>query len=415
MKDKSVFVYVWGGFLALLLLVASFGGGVASGYFLARMQSSAEMPALIPTTTVGVGNELTPEELREAFKPFWEAWNAVHEYYYQQPVDDQALIDGALRGMMEALPDDYSAYEDPQQTRDFQMYMSGEYDGIGAYVNTDAEWLTIVRPIPGSPAEAAGLKTGDQIIAIDGEDMTGVDPALVRLKVLGPAGTTVTLTILRPGVEEPFDVTVTRAHIVIPSVEGKMLDQNIAYLQINVFGDDTGSEFRNLLRDLLKQKPRGIIVDLRYNTGGYTSAARQVASEFLSSGVVWYEEYGNGQRKESRVLSGGLATDPNLPVVVLVNQYSASASELVAGALQDYGRAKLVGVTTFGKGTVQTLIPLSNGGTARITVARWLTPKNRTIQDIGLTPDVIVERTLEQEEAGLDPQLDAGIQLILNP
>ncbi|MDW8228149.1 MAG: S41 family peptidase [Anaerolineales bacterium] len=348
-------------------------------------------------------------------RPFGKPGNAVHELYYQQPVDDQALVDGALRGMMEALPDDYSAYEDPQQTRDFQMYMSGEYEGIGAYVNTDAEFLTIVRPIPGSPAEAAGLKTGDQIIAVDGEDVTGLDPAMVRLKVLGPAGTQVTLTILRPGVEEPFDVTVTRAHIVIPSVEGKMLDQNIAYIVINLFGDDTGSEFHQILGDLLKQDPRGIIVDLRYNTGGYTTAARQVASEFLSSGVVWYEEYGNGERKEYRVLGGGLATDPKLPVVVLVNEHSASASELVAGALQDYKRAKLVGVTTFGKGTVQTLVPLSNGGTARITIARWLTPNNRTIQDTGLTPDVVIERTLEQEEAGIDPQLDAAIKLILNP
>jgi carboxyl-terminal processing protease len=209
-------------------------------------------------------------------------------------------------------------------------------------------------------------------------------------------------------------VTITRAHIVIPSVEGKMLDNGIAYINITVFGDNTGDEVHKILGDLLKQNPKGIILDLRDNTGGYTTAARDVASEFIGEGVIWYEEYGDGTRQENRAIPGGLATG-DIPLVVLVNELSASASELVAGAIQDYGRGQLVGVTTYGKGTVQYWMPLSNGGTVRVTIAKWLTPNGRTIHKIGLTPDVVVEMTPDQADAGLDPQLDAAIDLILNP
>ncbi len=399
--------------VALFVLLGAFGGGVAVGY-LALPHSFSPVRIGQPVPTVDAQDAGTPQNLQEQFAPFWEAWNLVHQYYFLQPLDDVALVDGAIRGMMESLPDEHSSYMDPQETKDAEIAMSGEYDGIGAYVDTEAELLTIVRPIKGSPAEAAGLKAGDQIIAVDGEDVTGMDAALVRLKVLGPAGTGVTLTILRPGESEPFDVTITRAHIVIPSVEGKMLDNGIAYINITVFGDNTGDEVHKILGDLLKQNPKGIILDLRDNTGGYTTAARDVASEFIGEGVIWYEEYGDGTRQENRAIPGGLATG-DIPLVVLVNEFSASASELVAGAIQDYGRGQLVGVTTYGKGTVQYWMPLSNGGTVRVTIAKWLTPNGRTIHEIGLTPDVVVEMTPDQADAGLDPQLDAAIDLILNP
>ncbi len=414
MKKNSTLRYFLLSFLALGLILSAFGGGIVVGYF-ALPRSAGRVPfAHQNVPTVDVQDTGTPQDLQAQFAPFWEAWDIIHQNYYRQPLDDAALVNGALEGLLDALPDQHSTYLDPQETMDANMAMSGEYDGIGAYVDTEAELLTIVRPIAGSPAEAAGLKAGDQIIAVDGEDVIGMDAALVRLKVLGPAGTDVTLTILRPGVEEPFDVTISRAHIVIPSVEGKMLDNGIAYISITVFGDSTGRDMHTLLGDLMKQNPKGIILDLRYNTGGYTTAATQVASEFIGKGVIWYEKYGDGTQQENDALSGGLATG-NIPLVVLVNQYSASASELVAGAIQDTGRGKLVGVTTYGKGTVQYWVPLSNGGTVRVTVAEWLTPSGRTIHEVGLTPDVVVERTPEQEEAGLDPQLDAAVELILNP
>ncbi|MEW6093754.1 MAG: S41 family peptidase [Chloroflexota bacterium] len=399
-------------FAALVLLACSFGGGFAAGRFLPAETPVTVTPTPSPVDSGGTG---TPADLEAEFASFWEAWNIVHQQYFIQPLDDISLVDGAIRGMVEALPDDHSGYMDPVETNEANTQMSGEYDGIGAWVDTEAELLTIIRPMPDSPAEEAGLLPGDQIIAIDGEDVVGMDPALVRLKVLGPAGTTVLLTILRPGVDEPFDVPVTRAHIVVPSAEGKMLDSGIAYVSVSIFGESTGSELHIILADLLAQNPKGIILDLRNNTGGYTSTAIQIASEFIGEGVIWYEEYGDGSRYEHEAISGGLATAGDLPLVVLVNEWTASASEMVAGAVQDYGRGTLVGVLTYGKGSVQNWVPLSNGGMVRVTIAQWLTPNGRTIHEIGLTPDVVVERTLEDYEAELDPQLDAAVNLLLNP
>jgi len=301
---------------------------------------------------------------------------------------------------------------DPFEYKDATADLSGEYEGIGAWVNTEGDFLTISEPMPGSPAEKAGLITGDQIIKINGEDMTGVLPELARRKVLGPAGSTVILTIQREGVETPFDVSVTRAAIKVSSVDSKMLENNIAYVKVRNFGDQTDEELATALKALMKNKPTGMILDLRNNPGGSLNTAISVASEFISNGVILYEEYGDGTRQTHEALQGGLATD--IPLVVLVNEFSASASEVVAGAIQDSGRGTLVGVTTYGKGSVQQWIPLSgNEGAVRVTVAHWLTPKERLINDVGLTPDVEVKMTDADIKAKLDPQLDAAIKFLV--
>ena len=212
---------------------------------------------------------------------------------------------------------------------------------------------------------------------------------------------------------EPLKFVITRAQIVLHSAEGKMLDNGIAYVDINTFGEKTTQELRDTLDTLLKQNPKGIIIDLRNNPGGYLNTAVEVASEFIDKGVVLYEQYGNGSRDTHKVLGNGRAT--NIPIVVLINEGSASASEILAGALQDYGRAKLVGVQSYGKGSVQNWVPLSdNQGAARVTIARWLTPKERLIDHIGLTPDVIVQMTPEDFTAGRDPQLDAAKETLLD-
>jgi carboxyl-terminal processing protease len=240
--------------------------------------------------------------------------------------------------------------------------------------------------------------------------MTGIPGEIVIQSVLGPAGTDVVLTIVR-GDAEPFDVTVTRAHIVLKSAEGKMLDNGIAYVQINTFGDNTTAELRAALKDLMAQNPKGLVVDLRNNGGGYLTTAIEVGSEFIGKGPIMFEKYGDGTMKEYDANSGGQALD--IPMVVLINEGSASASEIVAGALQDTKRAKLVGVTSYGKGSVQEWLPLSNNqGAVRITVARWLTPLKRTIHHIGLTPDVVSKMTKEDFDAGRDPQLDAAIKAL---
>ena len=405
---------ILGVFVGLILLAGAFSGGFIAGQL---MPAAGGLPALndfIPGAPEVQPEQqaATPDELEPLFAPFWEAWNIVHDQYVEQPVDDQLLMQGAIRGMMDALGDQQTFYMEPEVYENETSSLQGQYEGIGAYVDTDGDYLTIVSPIEGSPADQAGLMPGDKVIAIDGEDMTGVAPEEARLKVLGPEGTEVTLTVARDGEPEPLEFTITRAQIEIRSAEGKMLEDNIGYIDINTFGEQTTRELNTALDDILQQNPRGIIIDLRNNPGGYLSTAVEVSSEFIDEGVILYEEYGDGRRDTHRALGNGQATE--IPLVVLINEGSASASEILAGALQDYERATLVGVKSFGKGSVQNWVPLSNDqGAARVTIARWLTPDERLIDHIGLMPDVVVEMTAEDFESELDPQLDAAMETML--
>ncbi|MFZ6026078.1 MAG: S41 family peptidase [Chloroflexota bacterium] len=388
-----------------LVVLALFLSTIACSLFTGQpVISSAPSPD--PDATAS-----SPQDTDELFGAFWQAWDIVHEEYVDQPVDDEALMRGAIKGMLEALGDQHSSYMDPQQYKDATSGLEGEYEGIGAWVSTDEEFLTINEPMPGSPAETAGLRPGDQVIAIDGEDMAGVAPELARLKVLGPKGSTVVLTIRREGAEEPFDVTIKRARITVPSVTGEMLDGNIAYIRLYTFGDKTTSELKDALKELLPQEPKGLILDLRNNGGGYLQTAVEVASQFLDDGVVLYEIYNDKPRQTYEVKGNGLATE--IPMVVLINQYSASASEILAGAIQDHGRGQLVGVQSYGKGSVQNWIPLRDDqGAVRVTIARWLTPDERLIHEVGLTPDVLVELAEEDIAADRDPQLDKAVELL---
>jgi len=271
--------------------------------------------------------------------------------------------------------------------------------------------LTIVSPLEGSPAEGAGLRPGDMIVAIDGEDMTGFTPEEARQRVLGEAGTTVVLTVTREGESETLEFSIVRAKITVPSVTGEMLENNIAYIEINTFGDYTTRDLREKLDELLLQNPQGIILDLRSNPGGYLITSVEVMSEFIDEGVVLIEQYGDGTRDTYEALGNGKATD--IPMVVLINEGSASASEIVAGTLQDYGRAELVGMQSYGKGSVQIFYPLSNEqGAARVTIAKWLTPKERAINGVGLTPDHIVEMTEDDYTNDRDPQLDKAVEVL---
>lgn len=380
-------------------------GCLGVGFLVGRV--STILPFNIPSTTT------TSSSTEELFKPFWEAWQIVHNEYLVQPVNDEKMMQGAIRGMMQSLGDPHSGYMDPTEYGNATAPLEG-YSGIGAYVNTEGDFLTITEPIKGSPAESAGLKAGDQIVAIDGQDMTGILPELARQKVLGPAGAKVVLTIKREGVEQPFDVTITRAQITIPSIEYKMLDTDIAYIRLSAFSDTSGDDLQAALKDLLAQNPKGLILDLRYNAGGYLDAAIKVGSEFLPDGVVAFEEYADGSRDTFNVTGDGIAT--KIPMVVIVNEWSASASELVAGALQDRGRAQLVGVTTFGKGTVQNWIALSdNEGAIRVTIARWLTPNGRNVTGTGLKPDLEVQISDADSQAGIDSQLNKAVEILSQP
>lgn len=391
--------------IGLVLVSGAFSGGVLVGW---ALPDKTKIEA--PVATNQPANNAT--DLTKLFKPFWQAWDLVHEQFINQPVNDEKLMQGAIKGMMDSLGDEHTGYMDPQTYEQATRPLDESYEGIGAYVDVSGDYLTVISPMPGSPAEAAGLKSGDMIIKIDGKDMTGIDPSVALQSVLGPAGTSVTLTVQRGENKELLEFTINRAKIDLPSVTGKMLDNNIAYIAISTFGDNTTNLLKQYLQDMLKNNPKGLILDLRYNTGGYVTTAIEVVSQFIPKGIVMYEQEGNGNETSYEAIPGGLATE--IPLVVLVNEGSASASEITAGAIQDYGRAPLVGVTTYGKGSAQNWIPLSNNeGAVRITIAHWFTPKHRQINKVGLTPDYVVPITEEDIKAGKDPQLDKAIELIL--
>jgi carboxyl-terminal processing protease len=399
------------GLVAIILLGGAFSGGVFVGWFLPKLPNGAVTTSDPSQTQSTVQANVQSND--QLFQPFWQAWDIVHEQYVDQPLDDTSLMHGAIKGMIEALGDKHSSYMDPDQYKQANASLEGEYEGIGAWVDLTGDYLTIISPIPNTPAAAAGLRSGDQVIAIDGVDMTGVASDIVHKKVLGPAGSTVTLTILRVGQDTPFDVSITRAKVIVPSVITEMRDDQIAYVQLIQFGDKTTSELKAGLKELMKQNPKGLILDLRNNGGGYRDTAVQVLSEFLpNKEIAMLEEFGDGTIQKFYTEGQGQALD--VPMIVLVNEGSASASEIVAGALQDYQRAQLLGVTTYGKGSVQVWLPLDNNqGAVRVTIARWLTPESRQINDVGLTPNVVVEITDEQYAAGQDPQLDRAVEILL--
>ena len=418
----------------IALLVVTFFGGFVVGSILPRnplreaLGLSATQPVnnnpVQPPKDVTTGHDATdevapteivqattPEELEELFKPFWESWNLLHENYVDQPLNDLVLMRGAIQGMLAATGDKHTSYMDPQQFQQANAEMEGEYTGIGAWVDTSGEYVEVISPMKGSPAEAAGLRAKDQVIAINGEDMTGVPGDLALKKILGPAGEPVTLTIRRG--EETLEMTITRAVIQVPVVDYEMLEGNIAYVALHTFNEQATAQLRAALKELMAQNPKGLIFDLRSNGGGYLVTAIEVSSEFIANGVIMYEEYGDGSRETYRANTGGLATE--IPLVVLINEGTASASEITAGAIQDYDRGTLIGVTSYGKGSVQNWIPLrSEEGGVRITIARWITPNEHQISEIGLTPDIVVEYTQEEYEAGIDPQLNAAIEFFNN-
>jgi carboxyl-terminal processing protease len=328
----------------------------------------------------------------------------------EQPVDDEKLMQGAIKGMMDSLGDPYTAYMTPEEYEQQNKPLLGEYTGIGAYVDTSGDALIFISAMPGSPAEAAGIKPGDRVVKIDGEDMTGIDPALVLNKILGPAGTLVKITVEREGQSGRFDFEITRAVIAIPTVEKEMLQNNIGIsactpsapiLRMNSIA----------LYNLLNEGATSLIVDLRSNSGGFVDTAVEITqTSFLRDDP----DRGMGRWITDEYFANGKPLATDIPLVVLVDGGSASASEIMAGALQDSGRAKLIGTTTFGKGLIQNWIPLvNNNGAVRVTIARWLTPMGRQIQENGLTPDIEVDFTEDDIQARRDVQRQAAIDYLL--
>ncbi|MBM3137670.1 MAG: S41 family peptidase [Chloroflexi bacterium] len=362
-----------------------------------------------------VQNARNTQETRipeEYLTPLYNAWDVVHQQYLNQPVNDELLMRGAIRGLMDSLNDPYSSYMDPEEFTAQSTPLEGEYTGIGAWVDTTGELLVIIRPMPDSPAEAVGIMPGDAVIGINGEDVTNMDPSLVLNQILGPAGTTVTLTIQRNG--ETLEFEVERAVITIPSVESMLMEENIGYIRLYNFGANSTEEVIAAHKSLWDQGASKLIFDLRNNTGGFVETAVEITSLFSRNDTILIEEKGDGSRKIYH--NTGSTLDDVSPMVILINEGTASASEIVAGALQDTNRAKLIGATSYGKGFIQKWIPLNGDfGAVRITIARWLTPDGYQIQGQGLSPDISIILTEEDFQNQNDRQLAEAIDFLKNP
>jgi carboxyl-terminal processing protease len=348
-----------------------------------------------------------------AFSLFWEAWGVIQQKFYGKIPDDKEMTYGAIRGAVATLGDENTAFADPERAKIFSEDLSGSFEGIGAAVHMDEQGqIVIAEPFAGHPAADAGLKRGDIILKVDGTSVEGLSLLEAIAMIRGPAGTTVVLTIRREGVSEPFDVPVVRKKIEIPAVTWRMLPEGVAYLQLTEFNAQATAGVREALGQALPEKPKGLVFDLRNNPGGYLDTAVEIASEFFSDGIVVSEQMKDGQHHELSASEGGLALD--IPLVVLVNGGSASAAEIVAGAIQDKGRGILIGEKTFGKGSVQEAHKLSDDSQLRVTVAHWLTPNGKDINKQGLTPDIVVEQSEQDVKEGKDPQLERAVEYLLN-
>jgi len=366
----------------------------------------------------------TPAEERDLFAPFWDAYHSITTTYVGE-IDRERLVQGAIDGMFDALGDPYSAYMTPDELREARESLGGQFEGIGAEITTRKAGATegctplgpgcrmvVVAPLAGSPAEKAGLASGDAILAVDGSSVDGLTLDQAIRKVRGPKGTTVTLTVQRDD-GEPFELPIVRDVIVQRQVEVRELaGGSVGYLRVTAFSDNSAADVKRTLADFADRGMRKVVLDLRDNPGGYVVAARTIASQFIAEGPIFWEEDAAGNQEPTNAEAGGVMTDAGYRVVVLVNGGSASASEIVAGALQDTGRATLVGQTTFGKGTIQAWTDLSaEDGGFRLTIAKWLTPDKRWIHEKGLVPDVVVDPDAPAGESG-DAFIDAALEVL---
>jgi carboxyl-terminal processing protease len=384
--------------LSLMLVTVAFVGGFATSR------------ALVKTATSQTSDG-SPPEFRSSIGVFWEAWNIVQNEFYKQPLDPNNMTYGAISGMVDALGDPHTAFVNPTIANRINQDLQGSFEGIGATVEMRDGRLTIVAPIKGTPADKAGLKAGDVVLKVGDtviQNMT-VEEAIALIR--GPKGSTITLTVQR-GSQPAFEINIQRDTIQIPFVESKMLEGNIAYVKLNEFSATAPQELDNQLRAVLSKNPKALVFDLRNNPGGFLDAAIKIASEFIKQdNVVLVEGFKNGDKQTYKAQSGGVATD--IPMVLLVNDGSASASEIVSGAIKDYKRATIIGVKTYGKGSVQVPHQLSDGSQLRVTIAHFFSPQEHEINGVGISPDIEVANPTDADTArGRDPQLDRAVQFI---
>ncbi len=367
----------------------------------------------------------TPGSEAAGFEPFWDTYHTIRDRYAGSEVDRATIISGAIRGMIQSLNDPYSAYLTSDEFVKSLLGVNGQFEGVGAEIASEAPdgtkgctplgtscLLVVTRPIPGSPADLAGVEVADVIVATDGSSVDGLTPDAARDRIRGPKGSVVTLTIQRRSAPK-LQLAITRDVVQEQEVITETLaDDAVGYIRMNDFSDRAADLLAADLAAHVKAGRTKLVLDLRGNLGGYVTAARKVASQFIGSGVIFWEQDASGNQVAVNALGDGAATGSNLRIVCLIDGRSASASEIVAGALQDTKRATLVGQTSYGKGTMQQWQELTGGGGAfKLTVARWLTPDKRWIHGKGLTPDLVVTVPANTPD-GVDPVLDAGLEVL---
>ena len=394
--------------LVAVLLVTFWGGFYAGRKDTALAASGPKILAysqLAKTTTVANQDDSFDVNL------YSEVWNELKQNYVDKAkIKDKDLFYGSLKGLAASLGDPYTVFMDPKTAKEFSNDLAGTFEGIGAEVGMRNDIITVIAPLDGMPAQKAGVRSGDKIYAIDGKTTVGltVDQAVKLIR--GQKGTKVVLTILRGTGAKAQDISITRDVIFVKSVKTEIRKDGIYVIKVSNFNDDTLGLFNTAVAEVVAKKPKGIILDLRDNPGGYLETAVAMASEWVEAGPVVVEQYGDNHRNEYP--SNGKARLKNFPTVVLVNGGSASASEILAGAIRDYKKGTLVGEQTYGKGSVQTLKDLSDGSSLKITIAKWLTPGGDFINEKGITPNVIVKYVQSDIDKNIDPQINKALEIL---
>jgi carboxyl-terminal processing protease len=402
-RNRAVVLFV------LISVILSFiGGYLVGGIKLVKSPESFSIGSLV--------NSLLIRTKAVNYQLYEDVLDLVQTKYVDRPVDEKKLFYGSVGGLVASLADPYSVFFDPEMTQRFQQEISGSFEGIGAEIGIKNEKLVIIAPLPDSPAEKAGLKASDQILKIDGVDTTGMSLDYAVSLLRGKKGTQVKLLVQSEGEKVSKDITVTRDNIKVKSVvfeTKKAVDEkksDLAYINISSFTEDTYKDFSNLINQILLLNPKGIILDLRNDPGGYLDTSISVASEFIEDGTIVTEDFKNDQKKSYE--AKGEADLKNFKTVVLVNSGTASAAEIVAGALQDHEQGVIVGEKTFGKGSVQDYQEFTDGSSLKLTIAKWYTPSGKSIDGEGITPDIKVDLTDQDYNQNRDPQLDKAIELL---
>ncbi len=397
-------------YLFVIGLVVTFGLGILVDRNWQRTNEMQNSNSITSSSSIPVMVNRSTNRASLDFKQFWQVWDDIKANYVKNPVEDSDLMYGAIKGMVAALKDPHSVYFTPKEANEFNNDLSGKFEGIGAEIGLKDGQIVVVAPIPGSPAEKAGLKAGDKILAVDKESTAGMEVEATVGKIRGAGGTKVVLTIIPVDKKESTDITITRAVINVPSVTLEMKPNNIAYLRINQFNEKTMPELDTFIKQI-KQKPlNGIVLDLRNNPGGLLYSAITVASEWVEKGVIVSEKDVN--KHEEKQYANGQHRLNGIKTIILVNRGSASASEIVAGALQDYKLATIMGEKTFGKGSVQGIEDYSDGSALKLTTAEWYTPNGKNINSDGIHPDVEIKQEIDAKNPSKDNVLEKALEML---